>query len=109
MSKKNHGVEAVDKALNILNCFTRPRQELSLTEIANVTNNYKSTALRLCESLEKFNFLKKEINKKYKLGNGIERLYSIYDKSFNYIDEIQNELHHLCKQNKMLLALRRGR
>ena len=97
MSKKNHGVEAVDKALNILNCFTRPRQELSLTEIANVTNNYKSTALRLCESLEKFNFLKKEINKKYKLGNGIERLYSLYDRSFNYIDEIQNELHHLCK------------
>lgn len=97
MDRKNTGVESVDKALKILECFTQPRQELSLTEIANKTNNYKSTVLRLCESLEKFNFIEKEFNKKYRLGNSIERLYAIYDKSFNYRDEIQQELHHLCK------------
>ena len=85
MDRKNTGVESVDKALKILECFTQPRQELSLTEIANKTNNYKSTVLRLCESLEKFNFIEKEFNKKYRLGNSIERLYAIYDKSFKHI------------------------
>ena len=65
MNKKKSGVESVDKALSILDCFVKPRQELSLTELSNSTNNYKSTTLRLCESLEKFNFLEKDINKKY--------------------------------------------
>tara|TARA_B100000035_G_C20958960_1_gene535579 strand:+ start:335 stop:1015 length:681 start_codon:yes stop_codon:yes gene_type:complete len=98
MNKKKSGVESVDKALSILDCFVKPRQELSLTELSNSTNNYKSTTLRLCESLEKFNFLEKDINKKYKLGNGIDRLYSVYDNSFNYREEIQQELHSLCKE-----------
>ena len=45
MEKKNTGVEAVDKALQILNAFREKREELTLTEIANQINQYKSCLL----------------------------------------------------------------
>ena len=43
MIYKNKGVEAVDKALQILNSFTEKREELTLTEISKIINQYKST------------------------------------------------------------------
>ena len=54
MDKKNAGVEAVDKALQILNAFSEKREELTLTEISKQINQYKSTTSRLCTSLLKF-------------------------------------------------------
>ena len=48
----NKGVEAVNKALEILNCFTEKREELNLTQLSKITGNYKSTTLRLSRSLE---------------------------------------------------------
>ena len=53
MDKKNTGVEAVDKALQILNAFSEKREELTLTEISKQINQYKSTTSRLCASLLK--------------------------------------------------------
>ena len=38
MNKKIMGVEAVDKALQILNAFSEKREELTLTEIAQQIN-----------------------------------------------------------------------
>ena len=37
-----NGVEAVNKALEILNCFTERDETLSVTKISNITGNYKS-------------------------------------------------------------------
>ena len=61
MEKKNSGVEAVDKALQILNAFSEKREELTLTEIAKQINQYKSTTSRLCTSLLKFGYLAYDI------------------------------------------------
>ena len=72
MEKKNSGVEAVDKALQILNSFSEKREELTLTEIAKQINQYKSTTSRLCASLLKFGYIERLPNKKYKLGNAIK-------------------------------------
>ena len=43
MENKNLGVEAVDKALQILNAFSEKREELTLTEIAKQIDQYKIT------------------------------------------------------------------
>ena len=93
----NKGVEAVNKALEILNCFTEKREELNLTQLSKITGNYKSTTLRLSRSLENYGYLEKEPNGKYKLGPAINKLISIYDDSFNYKDLIQAQLEEITR------------
>ena len=67
MIYKNKGVEAVDKALQILNSFTEKREELTLTEISKIINQYKSTTSRLCSSLLNYGYIERLPNKKFKL------------------------------------------
>ena len=93
MEKKNLGVEAVDKALQILNAFSEKREELTLTEIAKQINQYKSTTSRLCTSLLKFGYIERLPNKKFTLGNAINRLINVYDKTFHINDLIQKQLN----------------
>ena len=40
--KKTIGVDAVNKALEILNCFTEKNEALTITKIANITGDHKS-------------------------------------------------------------------
>jgi len=93
----NKGVEAVNKALEILNCFTEKREELNLTQLSKITGNYKSTTLRLSRSLENYGYLEKESNGKYKLGPAINKLISVYDDSFNYKELIQAQLEEITR------------
>ena len=90
MKKINLGVEAVDKALQILNAFSEKREELTLTEIAKQISQYKSTTYRLCSSLLKFGYIERLQNKKYKLGNAINRLINVYDDTFHINNLIQD-------------------
>ena len=93
----NKGVEAVNKALEILNCFTEKREELTLTQLSEITGNYKSTTLRLSRSLENFGYLEREIGGKYKLGPAINRLINVYDSSFNFNALIQKQLEEISR------------
>ena len=95
MDKKNAGVEAVDKALQILNAFSEKREELTLTEISKQINQYKSTTSRLCASLLKFGYIERLPSKKYKLGNAINRLINVYDETFHINDLIQKQLNFI--------------
>jgi len=87
-----NGVEAVNKALEILNCFTERDETLSVTKISNITGNYKSRISRISKSLENYGYLRKLNNGKLKLGNSIGRLIEIYDNSFNFKNLIKDEL-----------------
>ena len=95
MDKKNAGVEAVDKALQILNAFSEKREELTLTEISKQIKQYKSTTSRLCASLLKFGYIERLPSKKYKLGNAINRLINVYDNTFHINDLIQKQLNFI--------------
>lgn len=53
------GVAAVERALTILDAFRESDQSLTLTEISKRVGFYKSTTLRLAESLEKFGYLRR--------------------------------------------------
>ena len=100
MIYKNKGVEAVDKALQILNSFTEKREELTLTEISKIINQYKSTTSRLCSSLLNYGYIENIPNKKFKLVTAISRLimfmmilsyYHLIQKQLNFIKEKTNE------------------
>jgi DNA-binding IclR family transcriptional regulator len=92
-SKKNIiGVDAVNKALEILNCFTEKNETLTITKIANITGDHKSRISRISKSLENFGYIRKVNSGEFKIGHSISRLYEVYDSSFNLKNSIKSEL-----------------
>lgn len=90
-------VEAVERALSILEVFSEGQVSFSLSELAQATGLYKSTILRLCGSLERFGYIRKDEEGRYHLGPGLWRLGSLYRKNFTAGDQIRPELRYLTK------------
>jgi len=91
------GVEAVDRALKILDCFSADTQEISLAELARRTDFYKSTILRLIVSLERFGLIVRGETGRYRLGPATWRLGSCYRQSFDLAEILRPELKTLCE------------
>jgi DNA-binding IclR family transcriptional regulator len=92
------GVDAVNRALSILMCFTTKDDRLTLTEIAKRTGLYKSTALRLIESLELQGFLVRQDGRGYTLGAELMRLGSLYARQFRLEDWVRPILLRLVAE-----------
>ncbi len=67
-------VEAVERALTLLEAFAGGQASLSLAELAAETGFYKSTILRLIGSLERFGYLERTVQGRYRLGHSLARL-----------------------------------
>lgn len=67
-------VEAVERALTLLEAFNEHRREFSLTELSQATGYYKSTILRLMASLEVFGFVVRDERGIYRIGPACARL-----------------------------------
>jgi DNA-binding IclR family transcriptional regulator len=93
----NDKVEAVERALAVLNAFAADRPTMTLGELAAATGFYKSTILRLAASLERFGYLIREDNGVFRLGPTLWRLASIYRAGFNLGGMIRPELRRLVE------------
>lgn len=93
----NEGVAAVDRALSILAVFIGSRGSKSLADLAKATGLYKSTILRLCESLEKANYLVRDSSRQFRLGPGALALGSCYQESFDLSDIVKPALKKLSE------------
>lgn len=72
---KDSNVRAVERALDILNCFTPGQTELTLTEISKQVGLAPSTTLRILTTLVNNTFLgKDEETQKYYLGSKVAQL-----------------------------------
>ena len=71
-------VEAVERALSLLEAFDQDQGTLSLAELAARTGFYKSTILRLIGSLERFGYLIRQKDGRYRLGPSLARLGARY-------------------------------
>ena len=83
-SSKGHtsnmdGVAAVERALAIVHALEASRRPLNLTELAQCTDLYKSTALRLLVSLERYGLVVRRTDNSYTLGSFAFRLGKAYD------------------------------
>ena len=76
-------VEAVERALTVLECFSEETKTLTLAEFASKTGFYKSTILRLSRSLERFGYLRKLDDGAYKLGPSLWRLGALYRQDYD--------------------------
>lgn len=96
---KGIGVTAVNRALSILEAFTSASSsgELSLAELANHTGLYKSTILRLIESLEAFGFIRKNTEGLYTLGVAPLKFSAIYQAHVQPSELILSTLRALSK------------
>ena len=91
----NDKVEAVERALTVLNSFQADKPVMTLSEIAAATGFYKSTILRLTASLERLGYLVRDESGVFRLGPALVRLGSIYRAGFNLGEAIRPELRRL--------------
>jgi IclR family transcriptional regulator, KDG regulon repressor len=97
--KKVYRVQAVERALDILDCFDFHDRELSLTEICRRTGLNKSTALRLTSNLVARKFLRLDDETgRYSLGMRLFDLGSVVFSAFSlrkaaskYMTQLQQE------------------
>lgn len=91
-------VEAVERALTIIEAFKDGQDVLTLTEISKATGFYKSTVLRLCASLERFGYIRRRKDGTYQLGASLWRMGSHYRRAFDLGSEIRPELKVLADE-----------
>jgi DNA-binding IclR family transcriptional regulator len=98
-SGKAAGVAAVDRALCLMRVFGEGDDVLTLAEMAERTGMYKSTILRLCESLERNGYLQRLDGAGYRLGAAPTRLASLYQRAFRVADVVVPRLHELVRRS----------
>ena len=89
------GAAAVDRALSLLAAFRAGDAALSLAELAERTELYKSTVLRLLASLEHARLVQRGADGGYSLGPEVARLNSIYAESFSLEAQVMPVLRSL--------------
>lgn len=91
------GVDAVDRALTILEAFADGSPRLSLTDLTQRTGYYRSTLLRLAASLEKFGYLHRDADRQFRLGPSLWRLGSNYQANFDLAAYVRPVLKAVCE------------
>ena len=89
------GVAALERGLSILEAFKQGKEILSLAELAGVTGLYKSTILRLCDSLLRFGYLQRMEDGRFRLGAAVFPLARVYQRAFNLRDVVVPALRSL--------------
>ena len=97
-------VDAVERALAILDVFTATDPSLSLTEVAERTGLYPSTVLRLTASLARFGYLHREANGRFRLGPTPLRLGILYREAFRLTDYVRPVLAQLVERTNETAA-----
>ncbi len=64
----DYGITAVDRALDVLAAFQQGTGSLGLAELARATGVNKTTVLRICSSLERRGYLRRDARSRYTLG-----------------------------------------
>lgn len=91
-------VEAVERALSILDAFTAELPSLSLAELAERTGFYPSTILRLASSLGRFGYMHRGPDGQFRLGPTPLRLGLLYRQAFNLTDYVRPALGRLVER-----------
>jgi DNA-binding IclR family transcriptional regulator len=107
--KESESLRTVQRALDILNCFSLEEPELSLTEIANKIHLAKSTTTRLLATLELNHMVYKNPDTlKYRLGHRLYYLGHIARKSIKIREvakPVMQQLRDLLKETVNLYVL----
>ncbi|MBJ3775749.1 IclR family transcriptional regulator [Acuticoccus mangrovi] len=95
---KEQKVEAVERALTILEAFADGSPRLTLSEITKRTGFYRSTVLRLYASLARFDYLHRDEDGHFRLGPSLWRLGNLYQSAFNLADRVRPVLARIAEE-----------
>ena len=98
LGKQEGGVAAVDRALEILAAFEPTDKALTLAELTQRTRFYKSTILRLSQSLIRHRFLQRLDDGSYQIGPAPLMLGALYQRSLRLGDILLPLMHELADQ-----------
>lgn len=91
----SRGVDAVERALSLLDAFGPEDRRLTLAELSRRTGLYKSTILRLSVSLERFGYLVRGGDATWRLGPAAWRIGALYRRGFSLASVVRPELKRL--------------
>lgn len=94
------GVAAVERALSLLDAFREGDAQLTLAELADRTGLYKSTILRLAQTLETRGWLARRSDGAYHVGPAALRLARLYQNAVKPEDVILPALRKLVEQTE---------
>lgn len=98
-AKTGHGgVAALERGLLILRAFETGQRSLTLNELSKATGLYKSTILRLLESLIRFGYVSRSDDGSYRLGATVFVLGQHYQASLDRHDLIERSLKRLVNE-----------
>ena len=92
-------VDAVERALALLEVFADGTKALTLAELAARAGLYPSTALRLAGSLIRFGYLVRSAEGGYRLGPTPFRLGGLYRAAYDLADQIRPALARLVARS----------
>lgn len=92
-----HRVVAVERALSILGAFEDGARQLSLAELARRTGLYRSTILRLADSLGRFGYIQRGPDGTFSLGPTLLRLGVLYQNGFDLAEHVRPVLRELVE------------
>lgn len=107
--EKNNRVQAIDRAVMILKCFSEKRQEIRLSEIADELDLNRSTAHGIISTLKYHGLIDQdEVTQKYRLGLFLMELGNIINNSLDIrnistpiIEEVCNEIEETVHIGKL--------
>jgi DNA-binding IclR family transcriptional regulator len=89
------GVTSVDRALSLLKVFTVESPMRTLSELAEHTQQYKSTVLRMLASLEHAAVVRRHSDGRFGLGPAVARLSAVHSTTFSLGDVVHPVLTEL--------------
>ncbi|SDJ61437.1 helix-turn-helix domain-containing protein [Billgrantia gudaonensis] len=98
-------VEAVERALTVLETFDSSQEAFSLAELAQTTGFYKSTLLRLLGSLARFGYVQRSADGRWQLGPTPLRLARRHPPSRHLAARVQPLLKQLTIETGETAAL----
>jgi DNA-binding IclR family transcriptional regulator len=98
LQNSSSGVAAVERALAILDAFGPADQRLTLSDLSKRTTFYKSTILRIAQSLLRHGYLQHLNDGSYQIGPKPLMLGAIYQRSLRIGDILLPLMQELAKQ-----------
>jgi DNA-binding IclR family transcriptional regulator len=91
-------VEAVERALDLLEAFSDDQNIMTLKDLSEATGFYKSTILRLAGSLIRYQYLMRREDGSYQIGPALLRLGEIFRYNFDSSEVVRPVLRELSRQ-----------
>ncbi|MBN9080975.1 MAG: IclR family transcriptional regulator [Rhizobiales bacterium] len=91
-------VASVERALSVLQAFTTERPRMTLVDLAAATGLYKSTILRLCQTLEVAGFLARSGSGHYYVGAATLQLARLHQEAVEPAELILPALRELVEE-----------